>query len=362
MTRFLSIEALRARAGAFRLGPIDLGMEEGEQLVLLGPSGCGKTTLLRTLLGAQPLAGGAVRVEGRDLSERPVHRRRFAYVAQKSDLFPHLTVRQNIAFGLRYRGLPRRERHTRTDELAELVGAGDLLGRRPGGLSGGETRRVALARSLGPEPRLLLLDEPLSMLDPNAREAMIATLTRLHETLGTTVIHVTHDREEAWLLQGRCAVMHRGRILQTGTAQTLFREPATVFVAQFLGGRNILPATFAVEDGAHIARTPAGRFPLAEAPPAEAGFVQIRAEDLRVQPAGKGEQAPGGGVDALVEEIIDRGVYRELRTRAGSHPLVVHTTARDGLPGAGERIRLHCRAPAHPVRAETTPQREGPDE
>ena len=225
------------RLNGFALQGISLSLMRGDYLVLLGPSGCGKTTLLRTLVGAHSVEAGQLFLEGEEAGSLPPHLRRIGYVAQSADLFPHMDVAANIRFGLAYLPLTAQEKRLRFERIVELLGVRALLSRRPANLSGGEGKRVAMARSLVVAPRALLLDEPLSGIDEHARPEMLRTLLMLHDELGTATIHVTHGRDEARRIGGRCAVMRAGWIEQAGTAEEIFRAPATPFVAEFLGAK-----------------------------------------------------------------------------------------------------------------------------
>ncbi|MFH0911738.1 MAG: ABC transporter ATP-binding protein [Planctomycetota bacterium] len=352
MKPLLVAQDLEVFAGAFRLGPLSLRLEREDYLLLLGPNGAGKSTLLKAIAGFYPVPAGRLFLEGRDLAGLPPHRRGVGYLSQRADLFPHLTVRANVAFGLRYAGGTRAEQKARLERVAGLLGIAPLLRRDVSTLSGGETKRVALARSLAPGPRLLLLDEPLGMLDPPAREELLAALLVVHRELGTAAIHVTHDREEAWRVGGRCAVMHRGRIEETNTVEGLFHEPRTRFVAEFLGGGNLLPARFIKEEEKTFAVFEWGRLPLKSFPDFERGCVQLRPDTLRV--ARPGETA---GLVGTLERAMDRGAYRELIVRLGGKTrLVVHTLAHgEDIPPVGREIRLACTRPPHPLEEEPCP-------
>jgi len=232
----LEIRRLKLRLGEFALGEIFLRLARGDYMVLLGPSGCGKTTLLRAVAGLFGLPPGRLWLDGVDIGSLPPQKRRIGYVSQTTDLFPHLSVEQNIGFGLRYLGLTRAERRERVERMAKMLGVSGLLKRNTINLSGGEGKRVALARGLVVNPRILLLDEPLNGVDHYAREGMFDVLRMIHDELGTATIHVTHDREEAWAVGGRYAVMREGLIEQTGTSDELLNAPKTPFVEAFLGG------------------------------------------------------------------------------------------------------------------------------
>ena len=219
---------------------VTLDLPTGEVLAVLGPSGCGKSTLLRAVAGLEPLAGGAVLADGEDVSTTPTHRRGFALMFQDGQLFTHLTVARNVAYALRLRRTPRERRTARVAELLELVGLTGYGDRLPGTLSGGERQRVALARALAVEPRLLLLDEPLSALDATLRERLAGDLRTILTTAGTTALLVTHDHEEAFALADRLAVMRAGRVVQSGRIDEVWRAPVDEDTALFLGYARVL--------------------------------------------------------------------------------------------------------------------------
>jgi len=223
----------------FHLREIDLDVTPGEYFVILGPTGAGKTVLLETIAGLHQPRKGCILVDGEDVTDVPPERRSIGFVYQDYVLFPHLSVAGNIAFGLRLRRVGRGVVEERVTEISRLLGIDHLMHRRPGTLSGGEAQRVALARALVVEPRLLLLDEPLSALDPGMREGLQRELARVHRELGTTTIHVTHDFEEAVALGNRIGVVNEGRVVQVGPPEEIFRRPDSEFVARFVGVRNI---------------------------------------------------------------------------------------------------------------------------
>jgi ABC-type Fe3+/spermidine/putrescine transport system ATPase subunit len=237
--------------GVTAVDGVSLDVPEGEFLSLLGPSGCGKTTTLRLIAGFEQPDDGEVRVGGRDVSGLPPYRRDVNTVFQSYALFPHLTVRDNVAYGLKQSGMARARRAARARELLELVHLPDEGDRKPRQLSGGQQQRVALARALAKSPRVLLLDEPLGALDLKLRKEMQVFLKTLHADLGTTFVYVTHDQEEALAMSDRVAVMHAGRIEQIGTPREIYDAPATRFVASFIGDTN-----FIGEPGATVALRP----------------------------------------------------------------------------------------------------------
>lgn len=243
----IELSSIRYRYGrATALDGIDLAIESGELLALLGPSGCGKTTLLRTIAGLEFHDAGRVRFEDRDVTALDARRRHVGFVFQHYALFDHLSVFENVAFGLRVRGWLRRPRRAeiarKVGELLELVQLAEYAERRPAQLSGGQRQRVALARALAVEPQILLLDEPFGALDARVRNDLRRWLRDLHDRIHVTSVFVTHDQEEAFELADRIAVMNRGRIEQIGDPETLYLRPASPFVCRFLGEVNELPA------------------------------------------------------------------------------------------------------------------------
>lgn len=276
----VSVRGLLAGYGEQTILDLDeLDVHPGEFLSVLGPSGCGKTTLLNVIAGfVQPSAGQVV-VDGRDVTDTPPYRRNLGLVFQNYALFPHLTVAQNVAYGLKTRKVPKAEQTPRIDEVLNLVGLADYAGRRPGRLSGGQQQRVALARALAYEPSVLLLDEPLSNLDAKLRHQMQTELRQLQRRVGTTMIFVTHDQSEALTMSDRVALLNGGHIEQLGTPQEIYRAPRTTFVADFLGAGNLLPVT--IIDAATV-RLGDVDLPIATGRPAGSqATVVLRREHLR---------------------------------------------------------------------------------
>ncbi len=294
--------------GAPALDNLQLAVHPGEFLTLLGPSGCGKTTALRLLSGLDSPDSGQIFLAGQDVTALPPHRREVNQVFQSYALFPHLTVAGNIAFGLRMKRLPGAEITARVDRAAELLALGGLLARRPDALSGGQRQRVAVARALVCEPKVLLLDEPLSALDARLRAQVRGELRTLQRRLGMTFVFVTHDQEEALTLSDRVAVMHAGRLEQIGSPEEIYGRPRNRFVAGFIGEANLLDAEIVGREGGHwlcrlsgvgetILRAPAGAD---AAPPSSMVGLLIRPEHVRLS-------AEGGGFSALVHERVFRG-------------------------------------------------------
>ena len=249
---FLALDNLTKRFGEhLAVDNLTLSVEQGEFVSLLGPSGCGKTTTLQMIAGFVEATSGRVLLEGRDLLAVKPNRRGLGIVFQSYALFPHLTAAQNVAFGLEMQGVPREERATRVRETLALVGLAAFADRFPRRMSGGQQQRVALARALVIRPRILLLDEPLSNLDAKLREEMQIELRQIQRTVGTTTILVTHDQAEAMALSDRIVVMNAGRVEQIARPHEAYENPASAFVAGFLGKTNVLQV-----DGASVTVRP----------------------------------------------------------------------------------------------------------
>ncbi len=231
---------------------VSLTIEEGEFVVLVGPSGCGKTTLLRMIAGLEPVSSGQILIGNRNVTHLPPRRRDIAMVFQNYALYPHMSVRKNLGYGLQVRGMPKGEVARRVDGVARMLGLEELLKRRPAALSGGQRQRVAMGRAIVREPAAFLMDEPLSNLDAKLRVEMRAELTRLHNRLGITTVYVTHDQVEAMTLGQRVAVMRDGKLQQVDTPQNLYRDPANLFVAAFIGSPSMNLVKAEVADGAVV--------------------------------------------------------------------------------------------------------------
>ncbi|WP_224273405.1 ABC transporter ATP-binding protein [Nocardioides lacusdianchii] len=265
---------------------VSLDLAPGQVLAVLGPSGCGKSTLLRAVAGLEPLSSGSISFDGKDLAGTPTHRRGFALMFQDGQLFAHLTVARNVAYALRLRRTPSAQVAVRVQELLELVGLSGFGDRLPGTLSGGERQRVALARALAVEPRLILLDEPLSALDATLRERLAGDLREILHAAGTTALLVTHDHEEAFALADRLAVMRDGRVVQSGDIDEVWREPVDEDTALFLGYARVLrdDAARLVLEAAGLAPAPAVAVRRSALVVDDAGPVRARVESARVTP------------------------------------------------------------------------------
>ncbi|MBL8333503.1 MAG: ABC transporter ATP-binding protein [Rubrivivax sp.] len=296
-------------AAAPAVAGLDLGIEAGEFITLLGPSGSGKTTTLMMLAGFEAPSSGEIRLDGKPIQSLPPHRREMGVVFQSYSLFPHMSVAGNVAFPLQVRKVPAAEQQQRVRAALDKVRLAHLADRRPQQLSGGQQQRVALARALVFEPRVVLMDEPLSALDKKLREELQLEIRRLHRELGVTMVFVTHDQAEAMTLSDRVAVFNHGRIEQLATPAALYDHPANAFVAGFVGDNNRLEGQ-AVPEGL---RLPDGRVLPARAIGAVAAGAAaqlcVRPERLQLAPAG------GGGLAATVVDAIHQGDHWRLVAR-----------------------------------------------
>jgi multiple sugar transport system ATP-binding protein len=245
MAGILLEHVTKSFSGTVAVDDVSLEIADGEFLVLVGPSGCGKSTLLRMIAGLEEVTAGRIAIGARDVTDTAPKDRDIAMVFQTYALYPHMSVRQNIGYGLKTRGAPKPEVARRVGEVAAMLGLADLLERRPSQLSGGQRQRVAMGRAIAREPQAFLLDEPLSNLDAKLRVGMRASLAQLHQRLGTTTVYVTHDQVEAMTLGQRVAVMRDGKLLQVDTPHVLYAEPRNLFVAGFIGSpaMNLVEAT-----------------------------------------------------------------------------------------------------------------------
>lgn len=337
--------------GAVGIDDISLDIAEGEFLSLLGPSGCGKTTTLRVIAGFESPTAGRLLIDGRDITALRPFARPVNTVFQDYALFPHMNVSENVDFGLSLRAMAGAERKRRVGDALARVGLSDKAGQRVQALSGGQKQRVALARALVCEPRLLLLDEPLSALDANLREQMQLELKRLQRDLGTTFVMVTHDQTEALSISDRIVVMNRGRIEQVASPAMLYDRPSTRFVAGFIGAMNLLPARIAGEDAAATTVAAGGMtFQVASAagmpaPAAPEIVVGIRPEDV-VLAVGQG---PAGSATGVVEGTSFHGRSLRVHLRLAGGSDLMADVARGTLPpsvGQGDRLSVSVRTGA----------------
>ena len=317
---------------------------DGELLVLVGPSGCGKSTLLRMIAGLEDISDGDLRIDGRVVNDVAPRDRDIAMVFQNYALYPHMTVAENLGFALGLRGMPKQEIAARVQQAADMLELGALLQRRPGALSGGQRQRVALGRALVRQPRVFLLDEPLSNLDAKLRAAMRVEIARLHRRLGTTMVYVTHDQIEAMTLGQRIVVLNGGRIEQIDTPMAMYERPASAFVAGFLGSpaMNLIAGRLRREGG--LALQPASGDPPIPLDPASelpgAAFEREILLGVRPEHLELAAGADAAGFDAEVELVEPIGGEAYVNLRRGATPLVARLSSTAGLPASGASLRL----------------------
>jgi len=329
----ITLTSLTKRFGeVLAVEDLDLRIAEGELVALLGPSGCGKTTTLRMIAGFETPTEGSIRIAEREVAHLPPERRNCGMVFQNYALFPHLTVQENVAFGLEMRGLKRSEIRERTARILDKVGLKGLQDRRPRQLSGGQQQRTALARALVISPAVLLLDEPLANLDAKLREEMRFYIRELQREFHITTVYVTHDQAEAMVLADQIAVMMEGRLRQLGAAVDLYRRPASAEVADFVGVTNLLPGTVRERNGSRLRLETAVGLLSAEGGerlrPGDAGWLSIRPEDLELGQADGGNQIRGA-----VRARAFLGNLADYRVELAGGQLVRVQTA----PGARQR-------------------------
>jgi spermidine/putrescine transport system ATP-binding protein len=350
-----SVPSVELRSVSKRFGDLlavdDLNLElaGGEFFTLLGPSGCGKTTTLRMVAGFERPSEGAIRIEGVDVAGLPPHRRPTNTVFQSYALFPHLSVEDNVAFGLKRKRVPREEIGKRVAAELERVGLSAEAKRRPAQLSGGMQQRVALARALVNLPKVLLLDEPLGALDLKLRKGLQVELKRIQREVGITFVYVTHDQEEALTMSDRIAVMNRGRVEQVGGPEEVYDRPATTFVAGFIGVSNLMPATVSgpgevrLDQGTMVSAQTSGL------PTGERCHAVVRPEKLQIEPFETGVTPSANGlprVEGTVESSIYLGTATQIVVDLGEGVRMTvlcpnaSESERQRLPGGGARVAL----------------------
>ncbi len=322
---------------------VSLEVQSGEFLTLLGPSGCGKTTTLRMIAGFETATSGRVLLGDRDITRLPPQQRGIGMVFQNYALFPHLNVFENVAFGLRANNTPKAKIADRVKSALDLVGMDHLAKRRVQDLSGGQQQRVAVARALAPEPRLLLLDEPLSNLDAAMRERTRSEMRALLKRLGITAIFVTHDQEEAFALSDRIAVMNAGRLNQVGAAEQLYNQPANLFVAGFMGRANLLHAIVGTMQGDRVSCELAGgthiiAVPVGSLRPGQKVRVLLRPEQLKLLARGAAEHA--GDIGGVVSDRRYAGAHTYYQVKLPEDEITVEGGPRDARIGEPVHVRI----------------------
>ncbi|MDI7269228.1 MAG: ABC transporter ATP-binding protein [Myxococcota bacterium] len=343
----IELRGIRKLYGSVEVvGRLDLPIRDGEFLVLVGPSGCGKTTILRTIAGLEEPTEGTVLIDGRDVTAVPPRDRDVAMVFQSYALYPHMTARENLEFGLRARRVPPDEAASRVADVSRMLGIDALLDRYPRQLSGGQRQRVAMGRAMVRRPRAFLLDEPLSNLDAALRSQVRVEIRRLHRELGTTMVYVTHDQVEAMTLADRLALFDRGALQQIGTPDDLFDRPANVFVGSFIGSpaMNILDGAVAGESGAPAVRGPGFLAPLLPGAsprldPGSAVRLGVRPHDLRPQPE-LGHDDPGFRCAVEAIEPLGSEVHLHARGEFGRITAQIDRTALPRPLDPGDTILL----------------------
>jgi len=342
----VAIKSLTKRYGdVAAVEALSLEVKPGELVSLLGPSGCGKTTTLRLVAGFLRPEAGEIWVGERCLSSAasvvPPERRRMAMIFQSYALWPHMTVARNVAYGLRFKsGMPKADRDRRVTDILRTVQLSGFESRYPGELSGGQQQRVAVARALVVEPEILLLDEPLSNLDANLREEMRFEIRRLHEAFGITTLYVTHDQAEAMVISDRVAVLHRGRVVQVGSAEDLFRRPRTRFVAEFIGRTNLIDAQVA-EPGVAAHGPLRLRLASAAGVPGTPLVVSIRPHEIELVLAGRSAPAGANVLAGAVQRTSYLGDAVDYHVRVNGSDVVLRVTAPPPARfAAGEAVTL----------------------
>ena len=364
----VELDAVTKRFGDIvAVSELSLDLAPGEFFTLLGPSGCGKTTTLRMVAGFEEPTAGRVLIDGSDVVALPAHKRPTNTVFQSYALFPHLSVGDNVAFGLRRKKVAREEIARRVEEELERVGLAAEAKRKPNQLSGGQQQRVALARALVNYPKVLLLDEPLGALDLKLRKGLQVELKRIQREVGITFLYVTHDQEEALTMSDRIAVMNEGRVEQVGDAEDVYERPATTFVAGFIGVSNLMPGVVSGTGGGGSMRLDSGvevRVAVNGLRTGDRAHAVVRPEKLRIGDAADSAPAGDPSVEGTVESSVFLGTATQIVVRLeGDVPLTVlvpnaDEAERQRLPGGGARVRLSW-APEHTHVVRTSPSEAG---
>ena len=306
----IRVKDLNISLPGFKLSEINLSIGENEFFILMGPTGAGKTVLLEAIAGLVPIKSGKILIGEKDITRLPPEKRGISIVYQDYALFPHLTVLENITYGLHFHRIDKTHAKKRLDRLLEVLNLFGLKQRFPVNLSGGEKQRVALARALMVEPKVLLLDEPLSALDPNFREEVRSALKRLHQSSNTTFLMVTHDFVEVLSLAGRAAVMNKGRIEQTGHVKEIFEKPASPFVADFVGMKNLFKASF----NETYAMVSGVRIEIGRTVDPSSQYLAVRPEDIVIS-RNKFSSSMRNNYSGIIIQIDNQGFYYEIDVR-----------------------------------------------
>ena len=337
----------KAYGDGVALHPVDLDIRDGEFFCLLGPSGCGKTTTLNIIGGFVQPTSGVVMIGGQDMTKRPPNRRPVNTVFQSYALFPHLNVLENVSFGLRMARVPKREQRDRAQDSLDLVGLGTFAERPVSQLSGGQAQRVAIARALVNKPSVLLLDEPLGALDLKLRKRLQTELSLIQRHVGTTFVFVTHDQEEAMALADRIVILNEGRIEQIGTPEQIYRRPASLFAADFIGESNILHGK---KDGDTFVLNTGAKVPISAQAPGEVTSLVIRPEALRIGKDGFiGAQVLSRGYLGSTTRMVLQLENSEVQVVSSLNDSDMHNLAEIGLE-TGEFVKLSwSKEAAHPL-------------
>ena len=343
----IRIENLSNDWKEFKINNINLQVEDGEYFIILGPSGSGKTMLLELIAGMWSLDSGKIYMDNKDITTLPPEKRGIGFVYQNYMLFPHKTVFENITFGLKVKKIAKEEIKTRVNEMMDLLKISHLADRLPRTLSGGEQQRTALARALIIYPKILLMDEPLSALDRKTRDELMQELKEIHKKFDVTLVHVTHNFDEALMLADRIAIMRNGEISQVGTSTEIFRHPADKFVADFVGVENIIEGT-AEKDGEKLTVVNSGNISIYSTEQKEGHVhITVRPEDI-ILSAKKVETSARNVFKGQIKEIVDTGALIKLTIDVGE-PIIVFLTRQSFLDmelNIGKSVWMYFKATA----------------